>query len=166
MDGRKVLKYLKDMGIKLDLIYLDMDHEYEPVLGDLKEICKYFPDVPIIGDDILYHKGVGRAVKEFLATACSQYFLEVDQNAYALIPKSDKFKPSIYNFINFNIIIHYNIKIYIYSNLNLILSLTSDLILLNIKLTLSSVRCLSLIKLFKILLIVKLILKLSYLYSS
>ena len=102
MDGRKVLKYLKDMGIKPDLIYLDMDHEYEPVLSDLKEICKYFPDVPIIGDDILYHKGVGRAVKEFLATACSQYFLEVDQNAYALIPKSDKFKRDPAHGLTFN----------------------------------------------------------------
>ena len=64
MDGRKAMKLISDLGIKPDLIYLDMDHSYESAKGDLVELMKYFPDTLILGDDILYWKGVAQAVKE------------------------------------------------------------------------------------------------------
>ena len=49
MDGRKAMKYLHDLGLKPDLIYLDMDHSYESAKGDLKLLMKYFPDTLKIG---------------------------------------------------------------------------------------------------------------------
>ena len=64
MDGRKAMKYLNELGIKPDMIYLDMGHSYEEVIDDLKVLMKYFPDVLILGDDIFHWKGVAQAVKE------------------------------------------------------------------------------------------------------
>ena len=93
MDGRKALKYLHDLDLEIDLIYLDMDHEYKAVYKDLWEIFNYFPGVPIIGDDILYHSGVGYAVKQFIDDMHDMndfyYKVEVDQNAYLLYESGD-----------------------------------------------------------------------------
>ena len=47
MDGRKAMKLLSELGIKPDLIYLDMDHSYESAKGDLVMLMKYFPDTLI-----------------------------------------------------------------------------------------------------------------------
>ena len=85
MDGRKAMKYLHDIGLKPDLIYLDMDHSYESAKGDLECLMKYFPDTIILGDDVLYWKGVAKAVKEIV----KEYHipnLEINKNCYALVP--------------------------------------------------------------------------------
>lgn len=86
MDGKKGMKYLYDLGIKPDMIYLDMGHSYEEVIDDLKVLMKYFPDVLILGDDILYWKGVAQAVKETVIKYNINRF-EINQNCYALIPR-------------------------------------------------------------------------------
>lgn len=93
MDGRQAMKYLHDLGLKPDLIYLDMDHSYESAKGDLKLLMKYFPDTLILGDDILYWKGVAQAVKE-IVREYKIFNLEINKNCYALIPSwySKKFK--------------------------------------------------------------------------
>lgn len=93
MDGRKAMKYLHDLGLTPDLIYLDMDHSYESAKGDLKLLMKYFPDTLILGDDILYWKGVAQAVKEIIREYKISN-LEINKNCYALIPSwySKKFK--------------------------------------------------------------------------
>ena len=86
MDGRKAMKLISELGIKPDLIYLDMDHSYESAKGDLIELIKYFPDTLILGDDILYWKGVAQAVKEIM----KEYKLtnlEINKNCYAIIPE-------------------------------------------------------------------------------
>ena len=43
MDGRDAIEYLYNNDIVPNLIYLDMDHEYEAVKGDLEQINKYYP---------------------------------------------------------------------------------------------------------------------------
>lgn len=43
-----------------------MDHSYESAKGDLECLMKYFPDTLILGDDVLYWKGVAKAVKEIV----------------------------------------------------------------------------------------------------
>lgn len=91
IDGRKGMQLLYDNNIKPDLIYLDMDHEYEPVLNDLKVLCKLYPDVVIIGDDPKFYIGVAKALKEILKIY-PNYYLELDLNSYALIPLNYKKK--------------------------------------------------------------------------
>lgn len=86
MDGKKAMKYLYELGIKPDMIYLDMGHSYEEVIDDLKVLMKYFPDVLILGDDIFHWKGVAQAVKETVRKYNINRF-EINQNCYALIPK-------------------------------------------------------------------------------
>ena len=91
MDGRKAAKMLSDMEVRPNFVYLDMDHTYDSVIGDLKAVHSAFPNTLIVGDDIKYHKGVGKAVKEFIEEH-SEYRLEIDENAYALIPNIQKYK--------------------------------------------------------------------------
>lgn len=85
MDGRKAMKYLHSLGLKPDLIYLDMDHSYESAKGDLECLMKYFPDTLILGDDVLYWKGVAKAVKEIVKEH-NITNLEINKNCYALVP--------------------------------------------------------------------------------
>jgi len=97
MDGRKAAKMLSDMEVRPNFIYLDMDHTYDSVKGDLKALHDSFPNTLIVGDDIKYHKGVGKAVKEFIDEH-KQYRLEIDENAFVLIPNIQKYEPSEYNY--------------------------------------------------------------------
>ena len=98
MDGRKAMKYLHNLKIKPDLIYLDMDHSYKEVKQDLQTIFKYFPNTLILGDDILYWDGVKQAVNE-IEKESKIFNIEINQNCYALIPKwySIKYNLPIYN---------------------------------------------------------------------
>ena len=85
MDGNEAMHYLHDKGIIPDLIYLDMDHEYDPVKKDLGILTKYYPQTVIVGDDMKYHHGVDQAVNE-MGKKLKNYILEVDVNSYALVP--------------------------------------------------------------------------------
>lgn len=100
MDGRKAMKYLSKLGIDPDLIYLDMDHSYESAKGDLELLMKYFPNKLILGDDILYWRGVAKATRETIHKYKIQN-IEINKNCYALIPdnykKIDSFIPIKYN---------------------------------------------------------------------
>lgn len=88
MDGREAVEYLHKLGIRPDLIYLDMGHTYNEVKGDLVPLMRCYKDVPILGDDILHHwEGVARAVKECVRDH-HIHRLEINQNCYALVPKS------------------------------------------------------------------------------
>ncbi len=84
MDGRKAAEYISKLGIQPDLIYLDMGHSYEEVIGDLDIITKSFPKVIIVGDDYLYWPGVRKAVLETRYLLDIPY-LNVDKNCYALL---------------------------------------------------------------------------------
>ena len=75
---------LAEMKIKPDLIYLDMDHKYESVKGDLNIIYKYFPRVPIVGDDPDAYAGTKKALFEFIVEKKVPY-LDIDRNCYAII---------------------------------------------------------------------------------
>ena len=88
MDGKKAATYLSKLGIKPDLIYLDMGHSYEEVIADLKVIVPAFPNTIIIGDDYLYWPGVKKAVLEIRHKYNIPY-LNVDKNCYALLYKKD-----------------------------------------------------------------------------
>lgn len=83
-DGREGIKMLAEMKIKPDLIYLDMDHKYESVKGDLNMIYKYFPRVPIVGDDPDAYAGTKKALFEFIVEKKVPY-LDIDRNCYAII---------------------------------------------------------------------------------
>ena len=89
MDGKEAAKYLSKMGIKPDLIYLDMGHSYEEVLADLEVIIPAFPDTIIVGDDYLYWPGVRKAVLETRYKLNIPY-LNVDKNCYALLYSNDR----------------------------------------------------------------------------
>lgn len=95
MDGRKAAIYISKLGIKPDLIYLDMGHSYEEVIGDLNVLTKYFPNVIIVGDDYMYWPGVKKAVLETRYNLDIPY-LNVDKNSYALLYK-DHYKYMTYN---------------------------------------------------------------------
>ena len=99
MDGKTAMKLLKKMGIKPDMIYLDMDHSYNAVKDDLNMLFKCFPDTLILGDDILYWDGVRQAVNE-IKEEQNVYSVEINQNCYALIPKwySIKYNLGIYKY--------------------------------------------------------------------
>ena len=105
MDGKKAMKYLFNLGIKPDMIYLDMGHSYNEVIDDLKVLMKYYSDVLILGDDIFHWKGVAQAVKETISKFNINRF-EINQNCYALIPKEYdmqyRLKEIIYKPINAN----------------------------------------------------------------
>ena len=79
MDGRKAMKYLYNLKIVPDLIYLDMDHSYKEVKKDLQTLFKYYPKTLILGDDILYWDGVKQAVNE-IQDEYSVYNIEIKQN--------------------------------------------------------------------------------------
>lgn len=89
MDGREAAIYLSKIGIKPDLIYLDMGHSYEEVIGDLKIIIEAFPETIIIGDDYSYWTGVKKAVVEVRYKYDIPY-LNIDKNCYALLYEKDK----------------------------------------------------------------------------
>lgn len=84
MNGHDAIEYLAFNNIKVDLIYLDMGHSYKEVSNDLKKINKYYPKIPIIGDDFLYWNGTRRAVKEFIYNYNIPY-LDSDANCYAIL---------------------------------------------------------------------------------
>ena len=88
MDGDEAIKLLYEMGIKPDLIYLDMDHSYESVIINLKNIHRYYPDVPLVGDDFYHYEGVKRAVMEHIINNKYKY-LDIERNCYALIKKDE-----------------------------------------------------------------------------
>lgn len=85
MDGREGMKYLYELGIEPDFIYLDMDHEFEPVYGDLKLLISLYPKTPIAGDDYAFHPGVREAVDE-LRPFIQQYKIYTYKNIYLLSP--------------------------------------------------------------------------------
>jgi len=89
MDGRDAIKYLSELNINPDLIYLDMDHSYDSAKLDLELLLKYFPNKLILGDDILFWPGVAKAVKEIIYEFEIPK-LEINQNCYALLPKKYK----------------------------------------------------------------------------
>lgn len=89
MDGKSACEYLSKLKIKPDFIYLDMDHTYKSVIGDLSAIFNAFPNTLIVGDDIKYHKGVGQAVKEGIIG--KKYRIEMNKNSYVLIPITEKY---------------------------------------------------------------------------
>lgn len=91
MDGRKAAVYISKLGVQPDLIYLDMGHSYEEVIGDLNVLTKEFPNVVIVGDDYMYWPGVKKAVLETRYRLDIPY-LDVDKNCYALLyDKQDKY---------------------------------------------------------------------------
>jgi hypothetical protein len=95
MDGKEAAIYLSKIGIKPDLIYLDMGHSYEEVIDDLKVITQAFPETIIIGDDYLFWTGVKKAVVEIRYKYDIPY-LNIDKNCYALVYEKDK-KHMTYN---------------------------------------------------------------------
>jgi hypothetical protein len=101
MDGRKALKYIYNLGIKVDLIYLDMDHTYESVSGDLLEIHKYYPNVPLIGDDYEFYDGVRKAVSEHIRK--NKYNIEIFGNSY-YIYKKNIVEYKLFNNLNYDIV--------------------------------------------------------------
>jgi hypothetical protein len=103
MDGREGIKYLSTLGIKIDLIYLDMDHTYNNVINDLETLYEYFPDVIIIGDDFEYYDDVKKAVNEFIQKY--NYKIEIIGNCYIIFPYvKQKILYSKENIINYSII--------------------------------------------------------------
>jgi hypothetical protein len=57
---------LKEIDVSPDLIYVDANHHYQPVLDDVSLCVELFPDALIVGDDWHYEE-VQRAVKEVAA---------------------------------------------------------------------------------------------------
>ena len=120
MDGRKAMNYLFEKGIKPDLIYLDMDHEFEPVYGDLRLLFSLFPITPIIGDDYFHHAGVKEAVDK-ISTELPQYHVFSNKNIFAITLEkyisfnkltSNTFTPHAINFsVKTLIILHDNFNI-------------------------------------------------------
>lgn len=66
MDSCAALRILKEINISPDLIYVDANHHYQPVLDDVSLCVELFPDALIVGDDWHYEE-VQRAVKEVAA---------------------------------------------------------------------------------------------------
>ena len=63
MDSCAALHILKEIGVSPDLIYVDANHHYQPVLDDVSLCVELFPNALIVGDDWHYEE-VQRAVKE------------------------------------------------------------------------------------------------------
>jgi hypothetical protein len=103
IDGRLGIKYIYDLGIKPDLIYLDMDHTYDSVSKDLETIYNYFPNVPLIGDDIEFFDDVRKAVTEYIHKY--NYNIDILGNCYyisSIIKKNIIFE--VYNKLNYSLI--------------------------------------------------------------
>lgn len=66
MDSCAALRMLKEIDVFPDLIYVDANHHYQPVLDDVSLCVELFPDALIVGDDWHYEE-VQRAVKEVAA---------------------------------------------------------------------------------------------------
>lgn len=117
MDGREAMKYLYNLGIEPDFIYLDMDHEFEPVYGDLKLLISLFPNTPIAGDDYEFHSGVREAI-DTLRPFIQQYNIYTYKNIFLLSKSSDPIIINYYKSVNSKIekniknliIIHDNYK--------------------------------------------------------
>jgi hypothetical protein len=62
MDSCVALRILKEIDVSPDLIYVDANHHYQPVLDDVSLCVELFPDALIVGDE-----EVQRAVKEVAA---------------------------------------------------------------------------------------------------
>lgn len=91
MDTVAALELLKANGITPDVIYVDANHHYNPVIRDVEACLRIFPEAQLIGDDWDYEE-VRRAVKyvankhgkelyvnkakcwTFSATHCTKYF--------------------------------------------------------------------------------------------
>ena len=97
MDGKEAMRQLHDMGLHPDLIYLDMDHEYETVYEDLRLIYKYFPNVIVVGDDYMFHVGVCKAVHQVM-NFYSLPSVEYNGNCFAIQPGKQSQKNKFYNF--------------------------------------------------------------------
>lgn len=103
IDGRLGIKYIYELGIKPDLIYLDMDHTYDSVSKDLETIYNYFPNVPLIGDDIEFFDDVRKAVTEYINKY--NYNIDILGNCYyisSIIKKNITFE--IYNKLKYSLI--------------------------------------------------------------
>lgn len=103
IDGRLGIKYIYELGIKPDLIYLDMDHTYDSVSKDLETIYNYFPNVPLIGDDIEFFDDVRKAVTEYINKY--NYNIDILGNCYyisSIIKKNITFE--VYNKLNYSLI--------------------------------------------------------------
>lgn len=85
MGGHEAIRYLAKNNVKIDMIYLDMDHEFKPVKEDLAEIQKYFPNIVTLGDDIRWHDGVGLALMHHVKKHPNTE-LRFDKNCYAITP--------------------------------------------------------------------------------
>lgn len=57
------LRLVAGQGLKPDLIYVDAEHSYEAVIGELELIHELFPDTVIVGDDYDW-KGIAPAVND------------------------------------------------------------------------------------------------------
>ncbi len=83
-----------DAGVEVDLIYIDGDHRYDPVLRDLTVAASLFPTAVITGDDWLFdprHKKyegiklpVQVAVKRFAAV--NNVHIESDGDTWLIDP--------------------------------------------------------------------------------
>lgn len=103
MDGHLGIEYIYNSGIKIDLIYLDMDHTFESVTGDLEVIYKYFPNVPLIGDDYDFYDGVRFAVTNYITKY--NYNIEILGNCYFIYNVNNtNIEYQLYNNLKYNII--------------------------------------------------------------
>jgi predicted O-methyltransferase YrrM len=84
-DGVEELIKFHSENFDFDIIYLDMDHEYEPVLMHLKYITGLYPKSIIIGDDFLFHQGVSKAVYK-ITNYSSKYLPLIYKNVFVLDP--------------------------------------------------------------------------------
>ena len=76
MDTLEGLRAIHDLGVPVDLIYVDANHEREAVLQDIQAAARMFPNAIICGDDWQW-SGVRSAVRSH-AQDCS---LEVEAHA-------------------------------------------------------------------------------------
>lgn len=61
---------LKHLGVTADVVYVDADHDYAPVLRDLTNYMELVtPEGLLVGDDFGCFPGVTRAAKEFADSA-------------------------------------------------------------------------------------------------
>lgn len=72
------LQYLKRIGIRPDIIYIDGNHHYEFVSNDILTCMKLFPDAVLVGDDYGNYEDVRRAVHE----SAMQYSKKVYVDSY------------------------------------------------------------------------------------
>jgi hypothetical protein len=85
---------VRDAGVEVDLIYIDGDHRYDPVLRDLTLVGALFPTSVISGDDWLLNPSqrkyegirlpVQTAVKRY--GAINDIHIEIDGNTWLLDP--------------------------------------------------------------------------------